>query len=194
MRRTILNLSLSMVSVSLLSLFAAPLLAQDALITLTEVTGGTGTFTFLVPASAVSPGENTALDPGSFFVNAEVTATGTSCTTASYCVDQVNFFNSANGGGLGDFGTVILNLASDPTNTVVPNSLFYDSLIDPVFDIGTSGVLDTFDVPAGPTYDYTNTSAAAPSTPGVTPEPSSLLLFGTGTAGLLAFYRRRAIV
>ena len=177
MRRILLTLSL-------LAAVATPIAARAAAMDLITVTGPSGTFTFLVPASPVNPGQDTLDVPPAFFDLTNVPVTSPSGTS----LDTVYFYDSAlDGGGFQDktlLGGAGLNLSGP--------QLFSGSFTNPTFILG-SGILNPLDNSGNPIPPNFSFSIVSAPTAAATPEPSSLMLFGTGATGLLALYRRRRV-
>ena len=140
-----------------------------------RITGQGNTITFSLPASPtdvfVSTGAGGVI--GGFFpIPAPlVTANGVTASTS------VEFFS----GDLFFVGPGISFSADGTTFTLVGELLYSGSAYTPTFNIGT---FDLHQFESFPTEDYTLTITPE-STPPSVPEPSSLLLFISGAAGLL---------
>ncbi len=180
----------ALLSLSLLALVAAPIAARAA--SLDEITftsteaGDTGDiYTVIVPTTNVVLAADT--DGSSYFnlYNIPVTAPYGSAT------EEVTFYGpTVSGGGFMD-------------STLAPSVVFYGTSLyssltgGPTtytadFSIG-SGTISGYDLAGNTpvTFDYTISSYTAPPVPGPAPEPSSLILLGTGAIGVLGTFRRR---
>jgi hypothetical protein len=139
------------------------------------ITGNGNTITFSLPASPtdvfVSTGAGGVI--GGFFPipAPPVTGNGTTSTTS------MEFFS----GDLFFVGPGIEFDADGETFTLVGELLYSGSAYTPTFKTGT---FDLHQFEAFPTEDYTLTITPESAPPSV-PEPSSLLLFLSGAAGLL---------
>ena len=143
------------------------------LITITgSLSGPSQTWTLTVP-SAPTPVVGDPYSDSFQLDNVPVTGPGYSS------LDTVFFYDTLGLGGLWD--PSVPNSLLDFYGT----TLFNDDLVNPVFTLG-SGTLLYYVGPGSVPFDYSITPI-----PGPVPEPSSLLLLGTGAAGLLAALRRR---
>ena len=170
MRRILLNLSLLALVAAPLSAHAGPATATD-LLTLTETSGGSTVYSFLVPSAPTS----FTTDGVNYF---ELTNIPVSTDGGPAVLDTVGFLTSTGGTGLYDL--------SSGLNIFGP-LFFNDDLIAPVFTLGSgsTGVTDQFEN----AYSYTLTS----STASPAPEPSAFVLLGTGALGLFGAFRRRFV-
>jgi hypothetical protein len=188
-------------TLSLLALVAVPLAAR-ADTDLITITGAEGTYTFTVASSPTVTLANS--DGATYF---DLTAVPTtfeaagSPTVTDYS-DTVYFFDTVDDGALADGNTSFPLYSS----TEGQNGLFLagvelftegvGGILSPTFNAGASGTLYTLNatgVPSdemNPTYTYSIVDETS-RPPSVTPEPSSLILLGTGALGLAGTLRRR---
>jgi hypothetical protein len=172
MRNILLKLSLLMV---VASPFGARAASMDQLV----VSGAVFTATFILPSNLDPAGDQ--IDPMSgFFSGVEVTGVqATYVVGSSITVSTDTLF----------FGTSTTDIALDDQMGPTLNgfSLFNQSEPDPELVIG-SGTLyleSDNDLP----FTYTISAYAEPTA--ATPEPSSLILIGTGALGVASVLRRR---
>jgi hypothetical protein len=129
-------------------------------------------------------GKNKLSVPPAYFDLTNVPVTSPSGTT----FDTVYFYDVAlDSGGFQDKTL----LGGAPLILGGPQ-LFTGDFSSPTFSLisGTLNSLDDNSNPIPPNYAFSITSVASVAS---TPEPSSLLLFGTGATGLLSLYRRRRV-
>jgi hypothetical protein len=185
MRRSLLTLTLlSAVAIS-------PLLSHASEIITIDITSGPnlGTWTLTVPSGILAPPVVDTVN-GDFELN-NIAITGPGGLSSS---DSVFFYDASQDGGLFDPAHMSLNFES---GTITGNALTFVSI--PMFSgtvsapsfVPTSGTI-TYD--GGVTgFNYTIADVAAPPTTGATPEPSSLMLLGTGALAVAGSFRRRIL-
>lgn len=189
---------------------ASPCSTPTCLITITEVGTPANTYTFTVPGGTLAPANPAATDGTSYFDLTGVAVTGPSGYSSSN--DTVYFYPTTPTytdmtGTITDFGGLW-----DPslTNTIQPGdfvgncgtgvacgflvsdaTFFSGSVSSPSFTLTpltTTGPLINYW--GSGSYNYSITAVGrAPATP----EPSSLMLLGTGAMGLISAYRRRKL-
>lgn len=141
------------------------------------ITGQGNAYAFVLPAS---PTNVLVFDTGSDFAEFSVPLS----MNGTISLDDVEFYTAASEGGLTIFnpgtGNPVLDVYQLGTSGT---QLFRGSVTAPTFLLGTFQLTDDL---GNPTY-----SVHISRVPAVTPEPSSLLLLGTGAAGLVGTFSRR---
>ena len=182
MRRSLVLLAM------LTAVAASPLVASASEIITIDVTSGgdIGTYTLTVPSGVLTPPVVDTVNGDFELNNIAVTGPGYSGS------DSVFFYDATQGGGMFDPSFMNLNFDSGTVTgnpaTFVAIPMFGGTLSSPSFTPGTGMI----------TYDsgltgFNDTIADVPVTPGVTPEPSSLMLLGTGALAVAGSFRRRIL-
>ncbi len=186
MRRSLLTLSLlSAVAIS-------PLLAHASEIITIDITSGPnlGTWTLTVPTGVLAPPVVDTVN-GDFELN-NVAVTGPGFSSS----DSVFFYDASQDGGIFDPAHASLNFESGTVTgnplTFVPIAMFSGTVSAPSFVPGSGTITYDSGVTA---FNYTVADVITPPTPptGATPEPSSLMLLGTGALAVAGSFRRRIL-
>ena len=180
-----MRLRLAAVLVFLFSAASVPAFA-DSLFT---IKGGGDTITFALPSAPSVTGSFLSMSYADFN-SVIVTVNGVASS------HNVDFFSNLLGSGLfitglgaTHGGSLGIGLLLDQLSL----QLFSGSLTDPKFKLGTYKLSDDlkFFACGNSSYTLTISNVAAPA---LTPEPSTLILLGTGALGAFGMLRRRALV
>lgn len=185
MRRSLVLLAM------LTAVAASPLVASASEIITIDVTSGSdiGTYTLIVPSGVLTPALVDTVNGDFVLNNVAVTGPGYSGS------DSVQFYDAAEDGGIFDPSFMNLNFESGTVTgnvaTFVPIAMFNGTISAPSFTPG-SGMITYDNGLTG--YSYTIADVPTPPVPpGVTPEPSSLMLLGTGALAVAGSFRRRIL-
>jgi hypothetical protein len=170
MRRILLNLSVAAFVV------AAPIAAHAAAMDVITFTSGGSTYAYTLPNAPT-----TFTTDGVDYI--ELTNVGVSVNGGATTMDTVMFLGGGTsiGGGLDD-----VSPGGDSFANSTGEGLFNNNYTTPTFDIGETGSFE--DAFSSKTFTVT---VAPQGTPSPTPEPSSLMLLGTGALGLCGAVRRK---
>jgi hypothetical protein len=198
-----------LLKLSLFALAAAPLAARAASysdITFTDQNTSTDQYQFIVPTSSLISSANTDGSTYFYLSNVTVYSPGQDIldppnppipgTPVSSTSETVLFYNQnyvpagGDGGGLLDNNTTNVSLNIEFFGATVFSSIASDIA---TFTNGAAGVIQGYDQnPLDNPVNF-NFSVAAYTAPSATPEPSSLILLGTGALGIAGAFRRRLL-